>query len=64
LFKLPFVIRKTRREIISHISLLFPSVDLLPALKLLKKNDCQVEIVTTNIEANARLPFFLVSLKQ
>jgi phosphoglycolate phosphatase len=35
LFKLPFVIRKTRREINSHIALLSPSVDLLPILKLL-----------------------------
>ncbi|MFB5607034.1 MAG: HAD-IA family hydrolase [Candidatus Nitrosomaritimum yanchengensis] len=54
LFKLPFVIRKVRREINSHIALLSPSVDLLPALKLLKKNKCQLGIVTTNIEENVR----------
>lgn len=54
LFKLPFVIRKVRREINSHIALLSPSVDLLPALKLLKKNECQIGIVTTNIEENVR----------
>jgi phosphoglycolate phosphatase len=54
LFKLPFVIRKTRREINSHIALLSPSVDLLPILKLLKENGCQVGIVTTNIEENVK----------
>lgn len=54
LFKLPFVIRKTRREINSHIALLTPSVDLLPVLKLLKENGCPVGIVTTNIEENVK----------
>lgn len=54
LFKLPFVIRKTRREINSHIALLSPSVDLLPVLKLLKENGCQIGIVTTNIEENVK----------
>ena len=54
LFKLPFVIIKTRREINSHIALLSPSVDLLPILKLLKENGCQVGIVTTNIEENVK----------
>jgi len=54
LFKLPFVIRKTRREINSHIALLSPSIDLLPTLKLLKENGCQVGIVTTNIEENVK----------
>ena len=52
LFKLPFVVRKVRREINSHIALLSPSVDLLPTLKLLKQNNCQIGIVTTNIEEN------------
>jgi len=54
IFKLPFVIRKTRREINSHIALLSPSVDLLPILKLLKENDCHIGIVTTNIEENVK----------
>ena len=54
LFKLPFVVRKARREINSHIALLSPSVDLLPTLKLLKQNNCQIGIVTTNIEENVR----------
>ncbi len=54
IFKLPFVIRKVRREINSHIALLSPSVDLLPTLKLLKDNGCHVGIVTTNIEENVR----------
>lgn len=54
LFKLPFVVRKVRREINSHIALLPPSVDLLPTLKLLKQNNCQIGIVTTNIEENVR----------
>jgi len=54
IFKLPFVIRKVRREINSHIALLSPSVDLLPTLKLLKENGCQVGIVTTNIEENVK----------
>jgi len=54
LFKLPFVIRKVRREINSHIAFLSPSVDLLPILKLLKENDCRIGVVTTNIEENVR----------
>ena len=54
LFKLPFVIRKTRREINSHIALLTPSVELFPVLRLLKENDCQIGIVTTNLEENVR----------
>ena len=54
LFKLPFVVRKARRQINSHIALLSPSVDLLPTLKLLKQNNCQIGIVTTNIEENVR----------
>ena len=54
IFKLPFVIRKVRREINSSIALLSPSVDLLPVLKLLKKNGCQIGIVTTNIEENVK----------
>lgn len=54
LFKLPFVIRKARREINSHIALLSPSVELLPVLRLLKENNCRIGIVTTNIEENVR----------
>ena len=54
IFKLPFVIRKARREINSHIADLSPSVDLLPTLKLLKENNCEVGIVTTNIEENVQ----------
>ena len=54
IFKLPFVVRKARREINSHIELLSPSVDILPVLKLLKENGCQIGIVTTNIEENVR----------
>ena len=54
LFKLPFVIRKARREINSHIALLSPSVELLPLMRLLKENNCQIGIVTTNIEENVR----------
>lgn len=54
IFKLPFVIRKARREINSHIAGLSPSVDLLPTLKLLKENNCEVGIVTTNIEENVQ----------
>ena len=54
LFKLPFVIRKARREINSHISQLSPTVDLLPILKYLKENGCQIGIVTTNLEENVQ----------
>ena len=54
IFKLPFVIRRVRREINSSISSLTPSVDLLPVLKLLKENNCQIGIVTTNIEENVK----------
>ena len=54
IFKLPFVIRKVRREINSNIAFLPPSVDLLPVLKLLKNNGCQIGIVTTNIEENVK----------
>lgn len=53
-FKLPFVIRKTRREINSHIASLAPSVNWLPTLILLKENNCELGIVTTNIEDNVR----------
>ena len=54
IFKLPFVIRKARREINSHISQLSPTVDLLPILKCLKENGCQIGIVTTNLEENVQ----------
>ncbi len=54
LLKLPFVIRKARKEIHSHIATLNPSVDLLPVLKTLKENGCQLGIVTTNTEENVR----------
>ena len=54
IFKLPFVIRRVRREINSNIAFLPPSVDLLPVLKLLKKNGCKIGIVTTNIEENVK----------
>ena len=52
LFKLPFVIRKARREINSHIATLSPSAEWLPTLRLLKQNGCELGIVTTNIEDN------------
>ena len=54
LFKLPFVIRRVRKEINSHIELLSPSVDLLPILRYLKENNCKLGIVTTNVEENVR----------
>ena len=54
LFKLPFVIRKARREINSNISQLSPTVDLLPTLKSLKEHGCQIGIVTTNLEENVQ----------
>jgi len=54
IFKLPFVVRRARREINSSIALLSPSVDLLPVLRVLKANGCQIGIVTTNIEENVR----------
>ena len=54
LFKLPFVIRKARKEINSHIASLSPSVDLLPTLKYFKKQNFQIGIVTTNTEENVR----------
>ena len=54
IFKLPFVIRKARREINSHIAGLSNSVDLLPILKILKENGCHVGIVTTNLEENVQ----------
>lgn len=54
LFKLPFVIKKVRKEINLHIASLSPSVDLLPALKYLKRNNFKIGIVTTNTEDNVR----------
>ena len=54
LFKLPFVVRKARREINSHIATLSTSVDLLPILKILKENGCQMGILTTNTKENVR----------
>jgi len=54
LFKLPFVIKRARKEINSHIAELHPSVDWLPILKVLKEsgNDCKLGILTTNIKEN------------
>jgi len=54
LFKLPFVIRKARQEMNSHIAALNLSVELLPILKILKKNGYQLEIVTTNTKDNVK----------
>ena len=54
LIKLPFVIRKARKEINSHIAYLSPTVDLLPVLKYLKRNNFKIGIVTTNTEENVR----------
>jgi len=48
------VVRKVRKKINSHIATLYPSVDLLPILKVLKKNDCQLGILTTNTKENVR----------
>lgn len=52
LFKLPFVIKRARKEINSHIATLSPSVDLLPVLNNLKENGCKFGIVTTNSHDN------------
>lgn len=54
IFKLPFVVRRARRAINDHIALLSPSANWLPVLKLLKENNCELGIVTTNIEENVR----------
>lgn len=54
LFKLPFVVRKVRKKINSHIATLYPSVDWLPILKVLKENDCQLGILTTNTQDNVK----------
>lgn len=54
LFKLPFVVRKARKEINSHIAFLSPTVDLLPILKYLKKNKFRIGLVTSNTEENVR----------
>jgi len=54
LFKLPFVIKKVRKEINFNIASLSPSVDLLPVLKYLKKNNFKIGIVTTNAEENVK----------
>jgi len=39
-------------------------VDLLPILKFLKKNDCQLGIITTNIEENVKKFFHANNLDQ
>jgi len=54
LYKLPFVIRKARKQINSHIATLHPAVDLLPILKVLSENGCQLIILTTNSQDNVR----------
>ena len=54
LFKLPFVIRRARKEINSHIATLSTSVDVLPILKVLKENGCQIGILTTNTKENVK----------
>ncbi len=54
LFKLPFVIRRARKKIKSHIAILSTSVDILPILKILRENGCQIGILTTNTTENVR----------
>lgn len=54
LFKLPFVIRRARMKINSQIAALSTSVDVLPILKVLRENGCQIGILTTNTKENVR----------
>jgi phosphoglycolate phosphatase len=54
LFKLPFVVRKARKEINSHIAFLSPTVDLLPIFQYLKRNNFKIGLVTSNTEENVR----------
>jgi len=54
LIKLPFVVRKARKEINSQIEFLNPSVELLSAIQYLKDKNYKIGIVTTNTEDNVR----------
>lgn len=54
MFKLPFVVKKTRREINNRIEGLKPVIDLRPHLLKLKEGGCQLGIVTSNIESNVQ----------
>lgn len=54
MFKLPFVVKKTRREINNRIADLKPAIELRPHLVKLKENGCQLGIVTSNIESNVQ----------
>lgn len=54
MFKLPFVVKKIRREINNKIAELKPVTELRPHLLKLKQNGFQLGIVTSNIESNVQ----------
>ncbi|KAF6243490.1 carotenoid oxygenase [Nitrosopumilus sp. b1] len=54
LIKLPFVVRKTRKEINNQIAYLKPPLELREPLLELKKRGCKIGILTTNVESNVQ----------
>ena len=54
LLKLPFVLKRIRREINKGVAQASPSVDIKGTLSELKKNGCEIGILTSNTEQNVK----------
>ena len=54
LLKLPFVLKRVRREINKKVAQARPSVDIKNTLTELKKNGCEIGILTSNTEQNVK----------
>lgn len=54
LFKLPFVLRRIRREINRGVAQAKPSVDIKGTLTALKSSGCELGILTSNTEQNVK----------
>ena len=54
LFKLPFVLKRIRREINKEVANAKPSTDILDTLLTLKKHGCKIGILTSNTEQNVK----------
>ena len=54
LLKLPFVLKRVRQEINKRVAQAKPSVDIKNTLIELKKNGCEIGILTSNTEQNVK----------
>ena len=52
--KLPFVLKKIRREINKGVAKVKPSVEIKDSLLNLKRNGCEIGILTSNTEQNVK----------